>query len=490
MKKAKYIRHPNPTLRGNPLVEGLGFPLSRDALHSGCNSPFEGGLDLADVPPELYGYYTRSVVQNLFDVHICQDEMTEVYETIRQSIEAGYRKRNPLLPDHQRLLAAIERDKDSPLKAQHINRLNLFGGSFSYLLCGLSGRGKSSMVEMALKHIDQVIEHEYYSQPNQEPLPFRFTQLTYIYVEHHDRRGQKALLLSILEAIDEVTDERYAYENRNSSVKELMNGVRKAIVVHGIATIIIDEAQNFASSPKELKIGTNEKTSMKFVEELFNTIGASLIFVGTFSTLELFSKEMTITRRTIRCGLMALTSCSVDSSFWKRLCREILRTELLASNGDDHYLLRQHLHYLSAGIPAIAVSLVQATLNYLTYHKPEHQRLTVSALDYVFEKQFGLLREPIQALHNGDYHLFEDLKPMIMLEKVNPKEKTDEQLRNIEVQAQEMEAQLIQKRTQLMDGPVQILSSKRQKSPHEVDASKECNALSPDSFMDILGGSS
>ncbi|HHJ3171715.1 TPA: ATP-binding protein [Vibrio parahaemolyticus] len=490
MKKANYIRHPNSALRGNPLVEGLGFPLSREAIHRNCNKPFQGDLDLTDVPPDLFGYYSRSMVLNLFDVRICQDEMVQVYETIRQSIENGYRKRNPLDADHQRLLAAVERDKDTPLKAKNIERLNLFGTSFSFLLCGLSGRGKTAMVNMALEHIDQVIEHECYTQPNQETVPFRFTQVTYIYIEHHDRRGQKALLSAILEAIDEVTGEQYAYENRNSNITQLMNSVRKAVIVHGIATIIFDEAQNFAPAPKDLKIGTNEKTSMKFVEQLFNTIGTSLIFVGTFSTLDLFTKEMTITRRTIRCGSLALASCSLESHFWQNLCNEILRTELLAGKGNDHELLCQHIHHLSAGIPAIAVSVVQATLTYLTYHKPELQTLTTSALDYVFNKQFGLLREPIQALVNGDYHLFEDFKLMRMLEEVNPKNKTQERLDDIEAQAKDMEKQLIQKQTQLMTGRVQIIPPKPKSSPYEVDASEVCDRMAPDNLMALLGGDS
>ncbi len=67
--------------------------------------------DLNEVSVQLHGYYIRSLLNNLLDVHICQDEMIEVYEAIRQSIEADYRKRYPLGPVHQRRLAAIERDK-------------------------------------------------------------------------------------------------------------------------------------------------------------------------------------------------------------------------------------------------------------------------------------------------------------------------------------------------------------------------------------------
>lgn len=486
---AKYITHPNPELRGNPLIEGLGYPLGKKAIQERCNKPFQGDLDLSEVPEELHGYYTRSVIGNLFDVRVCQDEMVEVYEVIRQSIESGYRQRNPLSKAQNRLLSAIQKDSDEPMMAQHLDSLDLFNASYSYLICGLSGRGKTSMIAQALAHIEQVISHEAYPVDAQTVVPFRQTQITYIYVQHHDRRGQKALLSSILEAIDEATGEQYAHQHRNSTVKKLITAVRKAVVVHCIATVIIDEAQNFAPCSTEIKIGTNEKTSMKFVEELFNSIGTSLIFVGTFSTLELFSKELTITRRTIRCGSMALASCPADGSFWKRLCREILRTNLLAGESEPIDTLRLHLHYLSAGIPAIAVSVVQATLAFLTFHAPHRQQLTTRALDYVYNQQFKLLKEPVQALHNGDYHKFEDLKPMLMLEEVNALDKSEQQKVALEQKALEMEALLHQQKSKLMHGAVVPAPTQLIEPAATLDAVAESDSLAPESFLDMLGDS-
>lgn len=477
MADANYIRHPNPLLRGNPLIEGLGFPLSISEVQKRCDVPFVDDIDLSDVPSDLHGYYTRSVLGNLFDTHVCQDEAAKIYEVLRHSIEAGYRHRNPLSPEFNRVLSAIERDKTEPIKATNIERLGLFDTAFSYLLCGLSGRGKTMMVGMALKQIEQIIEHTEYRLKGQEPIPLRFTQVTYIYIEHHDRKGQKALLQNILEAIDKLTTENYLYAHRNSSVSELITAVRKAVIAHGIGTIIIDEAQNFAPSPVELKIGTNEKTSMKFVEEIFNRIGASLIFVGTFSTLELFSKEMTITRRTIRRGSLALASCDLNSSFWNRLCDRILHTGFMCNQVTPIGTLKMHLHQRTAGIPAIAVSLVQATLYYLTYMAPEQQDLSTDAIDHVFDEQFALLRAPIDALNHGEYHLFEDLKPMLLLKESKPDYTQEEGLL---LAAKKLESRLMQ-------GVVELVQQKPKEKSHEVDAKKSSEALAPGTLMKTLG---
>ncbi|QSX34469.1 ATP-binding protein [Shewanella avicenniae] len=487
MEKANYIRHPNPVHRGNPLVEGLGFPLSKQQVQKRCSVKFEGELDLTEVPEDLHGYYIRSSILNLFSVHVCQDEMVELYENIRLGIECGYIGRNPLKPDFQRVIVAIERDKDAPLKAQNIKRLNLLENSFTFLLSGLSGRGKSSMTKAALRLIPQHLYHKDYLQTTGDSVSLDIKQITYLYVEHHDRQGQKAFLTSILEAVDEATDETYAYHHRNSTVKELINAVRKALVIHHVGALIIDEAQNFAKASTDLKIGTNEKTSMKFVEELINTLGISTIFVGTFSALELFTREMTITRRTIRAGSMNLGGCPVDSPFWINLCHVLFTAIKLKGEADEEGLLRQKLYELSAGIPAIAVSMVQATLRFLSYYEPAQQTLTIDALAYVANKQFSPLAGPVRALLTGEYHKYEDLKPMLLLEEVNPSgdNVTLARAKEIEQQAQAMLEDYKEKR--VLAGRLQAKQVMSSSSTRDEELRRIGDKLSPKNLLGLLG---
>ncbi|WP_105200889.1 ATP-binding protein [Pseudoalteromonas sp. T1lg10] len=493
MAKANYIRHPNPMHRGNPLVEGLGFPLAKQQIHTQCGVSFVDGLDLTGVPEELHGYYTRSSILNLFSLHVVQDEMVEIYEAIRLGIEVSYLGRNPLNDDWQGILAAIEADKDAPLKSLNIRRLNLLENSYTFLISGLSGRGKSSMVKQALEQIEQKIEHTAYSMSDGTMKPCPLTQITYVYVEHHDRVGQKAFLTAILDAIDEATGEQYAYKQRNSSVYELIQTVRKAVVKHHIGALIIDEAQNFAPSSSDFKIGTNEKTSMKFVEELVNTLGVSTIFVGTFSALELFAKEMTITRRTLRAGSLNLASCDVESGFWKNLCHALFNSVRFSAARDSDGALRYKLHDLTAGIPAIAVSVVQATLRFLSYFEASKQTLTASALEHVFLKQFSPLSGPIAALHSmrvrSDYKAYEDLKPMRLLEMVNPKNAHHdvEKLKAVESKAKQMMQEYERDNAKLLRGKVQVIPHKPPRTAYEVDASQESDKMSPDNFLSMLG---
>jgi len=457
MSKTTYISHPNPKYKGNPFIEALGYPLTQDKLQKSCEEGFDSQMDLSGTPEVHHGYYKRSLLMNLFEVRVCQDEAVRIYEVIRHSIEFSYGHRNPFSPKMHQLLAAIERDKDQPIKAVNIKRLNLFRQSLCYLLYGLSGRGKSTMIGQVLKSIQQKIPHTEYRNGDGVLVDCNFTQITYIYVEVSDRKSQKSFLVSVIEAIDEVIDEdvdgyvteirseSFAYKARNYNASQLLTFIRKLVVLYAIGMVVIDEAQNIAKSPIDFKLGSNEKPSMKFIEEIFNQIGCSLFFIGTMATFGLFSQQMTTTRRAIRQGSMGLVSCDLNSSFWIRFCKSILKTEVLANQVTKESLLIKYLHDKTAGIPAIAVSLVQSALSSLTYYEDAKQNLSIEFLDYIFKQYFIALQEVVDALHDEAYHLFEDLKPLEMLKRVNEKIEDDKSNGISQLMTGEVEAKPLQK---------------------------------------------
>lgn len=473
MTKATYTTHPNAAYRGNPFIESLSLPLTQHQFLEQCSVPFACNLDLQSVPDELHGYYTRTAIDTLSHAYVVQDEAYRLYDNLRRMIEAGYVKRNPLNKDIRQLLTAIEKDKETPLQSNHIHALNLTDAKNCTFVAGLSGRGKTTMIKHLLKLIDQKIEHAEYATSDNEVIPLNQTQITYLYVEVHERRGQKAVLMNLLEAIDAATGENYQYRFRNYNVNNLILAVRKAVIIHGVGLIIVDEAQNLARASTSETLGNNERTSMKFFEELFNRIAVPLCFVGTFSMLKLFSKEMTISRRATANGSLMMASCNVNSSFWQRFTNTICQTNLLKNQKTDQETIRFHLHHLTAGIPAIAASLVKATLNYLTFLAPENQDLSTKALNLIFDQQFKILKPAILALRKGNYHKFEDFEPMLLLEQTGD----EDELASLAAKVNKVEQNTLQGAVQFKndtstkDVSVDNLKLMDQMSPEELTAS-------------------
>ncbi|BBG85598.1 MULTISPECIES: AAA family ATPase [Aeromonas] len=470
MAAPQYYPHPNSKYRGNPYIEGLGLPLSTAQFYANCEIPFQCDLDLAGVDESLHSYFIRTAIDQLADVYTSPDEAYRLYDQIRRMIEAGYTRRNPVGADVRRLLAAIDRDKAEPWKASHVLSLGL-SVQYSLLLLGLSGRGKSTMVRQICQQIPQTIEHDRYTDLHGHEIIVSRVQVTYLYIEIHDRRGQKALLLNLLESLDAVTGESYSHTHRNRSVNELISVVQKSFIGHGVGLLILDEAQNLARSAKNEVISNNEKTTMKFLEELLNRVGIPLMFVGTLATMKLFDSEMTLTRRATKNGFMQLVSCDINSSFWLRFIRLICQTRFLKNQKTSEDVLRQHIHYLSAGIPAIATSLVRATLSYLTLLKPTDQDLSIAALDLCFNREFKILQPALSALRKGDYYQFEDLSPMLLLESVGNSQVVDGDAYSAEGEI-------------LLQGEVKI-TKKLPKT--EEKKLKTLEQLSPDSLLGQLG---
>lgn len=413
-----YLPHPNSQYRGNPYIEALGLPLDKKSFVRKVNQTKTPALDLSGVPESLHDYYTRSAIDNIENIYVVRDEAYRLYDRVRRMIESSYQHRNPLSPNYNRLLVAITRDQSDPIASTNVSRLGL-PRSQSAFLCGLSGLGKSTMVQTILDQIPQFLDHSSYVDESGTEHRLNVQQITYIYTEVYHRRSSKDFLKQILATIDETTGNNYTHEYRNENATALIARIRKLIIIHGIGLIVVDECQNLSKHRPTDEIRTNERVSMEFLEELFNSIGVAMFFIGTHAMIPLLSDRITTGRRASKSGSEIMETCNVDSSFWNRFIMAVCPLQYMKKQKTDIDTIIRHVHYLSCGIPAIASSLVRSTMAYLTFLEPKNQDLSMAALDKIFSEEFRVLKPALQALKKGHYHQFDDLNPMAILESID-----------------------------------------------------------------------
>jgi hypothetical protein len=428
MTELKYTDMKIKSYKDNPLIEAIGWGHGEDEFKAICDEPFEGIEGLSDIPENRQAFALRCAIGNLKQTYVVRDEGYAIYEKILDMTLEGYKHRNPLKAGYEKMLTAIKRDMEDQLAAKHIkvamgnNLEEMMAGNSSYLFAGLSGEGKTLQTLKALQNIPKTFKHTLYTDSDGVEHKFEFTQQVYVYIQLNTRKGQKALLKSILASLDEDTGENYSFIYRNADVEELIIGVRKAMIIHGVGILVIDEAQNFSKPSKEIKVGANEKTSIRFVEEIFNRIGVPIFFVGTLATLNLFGDDVKTIRRVMSKGSLRLYGSTLNSSFWGRFTKEMFQTEFLKNQTTDYEIFKIHLHERTQGVTAIASALVIATLQYLTKLDAEYQDLGIESLDLVFERQFKLLKAPLLALKKEEYHKYEDYHILAMLEETDKEE--------------------------------------------------------------------
>ncbi|QBG37256.1 ATP-binding protein [Litorilituus sediminis] len=432
MTNITYISHPNPSCKGNPLIEGLGYPMLQEEVEKACDDGVTQLGTLDDVPVQYHSYYIRSAIDNLAECYIARDEVYALYEKLRRMIEAGYKNRNPAdAAFKNKMITAVHQDGKNQQEAFHLKAItgqdidSMLRANGSFLLAGLSGAGKTSLMVRILQLMQQELYHSTYIDPDGNEIEIEELQIPYLYVQIHNRKGQKAFLKTVIEAIQVATKIPYLTRDvkNGDSVDDLIRLVRKLMLKHNVGILVIDEAQNIApnvAADNDNKVLiSNEKTSIKFIEEIFNRIGVPLFFIGTLSTLKLFGKDVTISRRTLIDGSLLLLGADVEGGFWNRFFKEINLCHLLDGKHDPEEHLKRHLHSLTQGIPAIAISLMRAALSHMSkFHKGD-QGLTIKALSHVFRQQFSELHKPLKALKNEKYHLYEDLAPLADLVEIN-----------------------------------------------------------------------
>ncbi|WP_277889683.1 ATP-binding protein, partial [Escherichia coli] len=171
---------------------------------------------------------------------------------------------------------------------------------------GMSGSGKTTMIEQVMDHFPQIIEHSSYKGV----FPGFSKQIVWVKINCPYNSSVRDLCEEILQKLDDAIGiERTTPEIRNGA---LARQIAQRIKSSFLGILVIDEMQRLKFS----RTGGESKL-IDFLHEIVDSMGVSMVFCGNHPFDETLTKKMRIARRAESGGYMKIKNVRYDSQDWQ-----------------------------------------------------------------------------------------------------------------------------------------------------------------------------
>lgn len=192
--------------------------------------PKRGELDLALSQ-------RRVLIDDYRRIFVPTPDAIRIADRMLRLILHNLQRRNPRIPQVQRWINSTQQWLDKSLDDIPWNPTQAVG----LLIEGITGIGKSHIVDRVLHLLPQVIEHE----PEGEWGMLKLKQLVWLKVHLPADHTRKGLLVAILTDMDRVLGSEYvkAHVRPSTSIEVLMIKVMHLLAQHRCGALVIEEAQ-------------------------------------------------------------------------------------------------------------------------------------------------------------------------------------------------------------------------------------------------------
>jgi hypothetical protein len=260
-----------------------------------------------------------------------------------------------------------------------------------FSIIGISGMGKSTAIEKLLLMYPQVIIHRQYKGK-----PLTRTQIVWLKIDCPFDGSIKTLCKLFFKALDEVlltTNYYREYAAYRNSAATMMIHMAHLASLHSIGVLVIDEMQhliNQKNTPSEV---------LNFLVTLTNTIGISIVQIGTPKLNSVLTKGLRELRRAEESGSIFWGRMKEDEE-WNFFIENLWEEQILKNYTPIDDKLKQAMYHETQGITAIAINLfiliqVQAIFN-------ENEKITATLIHEVAKKDLRLTNRVIQAIRNDN----------------------------------------------------------------------------------------
>ncbi|WP_321813122.1 MULTISPECIES: ATP-binding protein [unclassified Paraburkholderia] len=249
---------------------------------------------------------------------------------------------------------------------------------------GLSGGGKSTALESALRLLPKVIWHKDHG----------LNQVVWIKIDCPKSASLKDTLKLLILEFDDLLGTDYTKEiGLRATLADYANKLHRICRRHHTGLIVIDEIQN------ALQAVSRNDPLFDFFVNLTNVVGIPVIVSGTPKAAQLFRKTLRSARRLSSQGVTTWNGVR-NPDDWKRFCNQLQKYQWLAHSVALSERLRDYLYFLTQGLPGVAIPLFQ--LAQYAAISSGAERLSRKIVEESFDEKMASLRPMMDAVRSGN----------------------------------------------------------------------------------------
>lgn len=366
-----------PEYRGRPLITALGPIWDPKSIFKALDVPIAFSeserAESEEYRMHATGRLSRLVVAvpaHLDIVSTIQIIIRQHYvgQEIRSDYADGIRDRYRLSQDGE--LVAIY-----PHQRSHAYCSGIFG---------LSGGGKSTALESALRLLPKVIWHRLYG----------LNQVVWIKIDCPKSASLKDTLKLLILTFDDLLGTDYTKElGQRATLADYANKIHRICRRHHSGLIVIDEIQN------ALQAVEKNDPLFDFFVNLTNVVGIPVIISGTPKAADLFRKTLRSARRLSSQGVTTWTGMR-DPDDWNRFCDQLQKYQWVHDPVALSARLRAYLYSLTQGLPGVAIPLFQLTQ--MSAISSGVESLSQKIISDVFNEKMASLKPMMDAIRSCD----------------------------------------------------------------------------------------